>query len=84
MSPAASDHDVNGETYVVVVIPCYCCRNPTVCNPNKVPSFRDENGIRQPICENCMTRINMKRREQHLAPFPIDPDAYEAIPEEEL
>jgi hypothetical protein len=63
--------------------PCLGCGLPFVFNPVRVPSFRVK-GVREPICERCMTLINAKRDAAGLPPFTIMPDAYEACDESEL
>lgn len=70
---------------VLALVQCLCCRATFACNPVRVPSkdLGDGQG-RQPICRACMDLINRKRVEQGLAPFPIAPDAYEAVDEGEL
>jgi hypothetical protein len=63
---------------------CLACRRPFTFNPMRVPSLR-VNGVREPICEGCMTgRINPLRVEKGLPPFEILPGAYEACDESEL
>ena len=62
---------------------CFACKRPFNFNPHKVPSHR-HNGVREPVCEDCMNLINTRRKEMGLDAFPIAPDAYDAIPESEL
>jgi hypothetical protein len=45
-------------------------------NPDKVPSSSMFTGSREPVCEPCMNRINMKRVAAGLPPFPIMQGAY--------
>jgi hypothetical protein len=69
--------------FVYVTSACFCCKQPFNYNPHKVPSHR-HNGVREPVCQGCMALINTKRAQGGLEPFPIDLDAYSAIPEHEL
>ena len=62
---------------------CFGCRKPFNFNPHKVPSHRHE-GTREPVCGDCMALVNANRKERGLEPFPIDPEAYNAMPEGEL
>lgn len=68
---------------VYAVGPCFGCGKPFHFNPHKVPSHR-HNGVREPLCPDCMTLINTKRQQVGLEPFAIDPEAYEALPASEL
>jgi len=63
---------------------CYACGAMMSCNPNRVPSLRDADNVRQPICQSCITRANTKRVELGLPAFEISPDAYEPVDETEL
>lgn len=70
--------------YAIMLQPCFACRRPFGFNPNKVPSVRDGNGIRQPVCEACIRRANMERKKKGIPEFPIPEDAYSPIDEMEL
>ncbi len=76
--------------YVTCMGPCCNCGRVFTYNPNKVPSIRvkngkpDPEGSREPVCEPCMTTGNERRKAQGLEPFPVNPDAYEALDEREL
>jgi hypothetical protein len=50
----------------------------------RVPSSSVVTGKREPICEPCFDRINLRRGTQGLEPFARHPDAYEACEEDEL
>jgi hypothetical protein len=64
--------------------PCLTCGGLFIFNPMRVPSFR-VNGIREPVCEDCLTGvINPRRVEAGLPPFEIMRGAYEACDESEL
>jgi hypothetical protein len=69
--------------YVTAMGSCWSCGSIFCFNPHRVPSF-PVNGVRMPICLNCMTIANAKRKEAGVEPHPIHPDAYEAIGEDEL
>jgi hypothetical protein len=71
---------------VVFVVGKYlCCPRVFGFNPHKVPSFRVE-GVREPICGECIETMNKKRAamDPPMPPFEIDPDAYRPLPEGEL
>lgn len=70
--------------YVFVTGDCFACRQLFTFSPTRVPSHRDEAGVRQPICRSCIERANPKRIENGLEPVAILPGAYEATPEAEL
>jgi hypothetical protein len=70
--------------YAFAMSPCLGCKRLFSYNPMKVPSHRDAQGVKQPICQGCMTLINALRKDKGFEPFPIPPDAYEPCPEEEL
>jgi hypothetical protein len=74
---------MSGEAVVFAMGSCFGCRAFFSFNPHKVPSHRHE-GVREPVCENCMAIINTERKARGLEPFAIEPDAYSAIPESEL
>ena len=66
--------------YTWVLGPCWSCGNVFSFNADKVPSVRNERGVREPVCANCMKRANALREAAGLEPHPILPGAYE--PEE--
>ena len=64
---------------------CVNCHQSFFYNPERVPSVRvdgagrpSEDGTREPVCLDCMERLNAKRRAAGLDPFPILPGAYDA------
>ena len=69
--------------YAMVLGDCYGCGRPFGFNPVRVPSIRI-NGVRQPICQNCVARANPMRIENGLPPIEPFPDAYEPCDEAEL
>lgn len=70
--------------YAYMMGPCFACGKVFSFNPVKVPSLRDDSGNRQPICANCISRANARRKNLGMAPFPIHLEAYEPCQEEEL
>lgn len=70
--------------YLIAMGNCICCGNVFSFNPDRVPSTTALTGQREPVCRNCMTRINMKRKSLGLEPFPIHADAYAICDESEL
>ncbi len=70
--------------YAYCLGPCIVCHQPFWFNPHAVPSTSIITGAREPVCLNCMTVLNGKRKAAGLEPFPILPGAYKPIPEEEL
>ncbi len=66
-----------------VICTCCGCGQPMNCNPHRVPSLRID-GHREPVCRNCVEKVNPMRIANGLDPIEIHPDAYEAISENEL
>lgn len=69
---------------------CWGCRQLFSFNPLKVPSFKigpdnkpSEDGVRQPICENCFDRFNQRRVAAGLPRLVALPGAYEPAEEGE-
>jgi hypothetical protein len=54
---------------------CYGCKRPFSFNADRVPSIR-VNGEREPVCGECVARINAKRKEIGLDPLAVLPGAY--------
>ena len=69
--------------YVMAYGPCIGCRKLFGFNPHKVPSL-PVNGVRQPVCRDCVERANPRRIKNGLPPIVPAADAYEAIEEGEL
>jgi hypothetical protein len=63
--------------FMTAMAPCFGCGRVFGFNPERVPSIRVD-GVRQPVCEDCMERANAQREAQGLEPHPIMPGAYEA------
>jgi hypothetical protein len=70
--------------YVIVSGPCIGCGLPFSYNPMRVPSCSAVTGEREPICRQCVDRINPARINNGLQPIVPLPDAYEACDESEL
>ncbi len=63
--------------------PCFGCGKTFSFNPVRVPSIRVE-GVKQPVCRECIEAANPKRVANGLDPIEILPGAYEACDESEL
>ena len=61
----------------------YGCSRLFSYNPMRVPSVRI-NGIREPICRDCVKLVNPRRIANGLGPIEPWSDAYDPCPEEEL
>jgi hypothetical protein len=70
--------------YVFVTSQCFGCKQIFSYNPVRVPSIRDQNGERQPICQACVDRANPRRIANGLEPIVPLPGAYEPGDESEL
>ena len=69
--------------YVTIMAPCICCSRIFASNPMRVPSIRI-NGQREPICQECIPRVNAMRRARGVEEIVPHKDAYEACDENEL
>jgi hypothetical protein len=67
--------------YMIIFGNCFICQRPFTFNATWVPSITVE-GVKQPVCKDCMTLANHRREEQGLEPHYIHPEAYE--PEESI
>lgn len=67
--------------YSIAIAPCFVCNRSFGFNPYAVPSFKDERGVKRPVCRDCMDKINELRQKEGSEPFPILPDAYEPADE---
>lgn len=61
--------------YMYCMGPCFSCKKLFSFNPHRVPSYNGE-----PICRECIERVNTKRKEMGSPLWPVPRDAYE--PEE--
>lgn len=62
---------------------CIGCAQVFGFNPVRVPSLT-WNGQREPICAECVKRVNPTRIANGLPPIVPAPDAYEPVAESEL
>lgn len=69
--------------YAFCTSPCYSCKKVFCYNPMKVPSL-PINGIREPICKECIDIANPQRVKNGLPPIVPSKEAYEPCSEEEL
>ena len=71
--------------YALCMSACFGCKRTFSYNPMRVPSVRDPaTGSREPICRDCVERVNPMRIANGLEPIVPFPDAYEACDESEL
>lgn len=70
--------------YAFAMGPCLGCGRVFSFNPLRVPSCSAVTGKREPICRDCVTRINPARIANGLPPIVPLPDAYDAADEGEL
>lgn len=56
---------------------CFGCKHLFTFSPTKVPSVLVD-GVRQPVCESCVERVNPIRIANNLEPIVPLPGAYEA------
>jgi hypothetical protein len=69
--------------YISAVSACIGCKRVFSYNPMLVPSVFVA-GAREPICQDCVDRVNPGRVANGLAPIVPRPGAYEACEEGEL
>jgi hypothetical protein len=69
--------------YAFAMSPCRGCGQVFTYNPMRVPSVRID-GVRQPVCQACVDRVNPTRIANGLEPIVPLPGAYEAAEESEL
>jgi hypothetical protein len=62
---------------------CIGCGQLFSFNPVRVPSITIK-GTREPVCRNCVERVNPVRIKNGLPPIVPLPDAYDACDESEL
>ena len=66
--------------YMTAMGACIACKRIFSFNPNLVPSVSIDGRPREPICQDCVDRANIKRKANGLEPIVPLPGAYE--PEE--
>jgi len=69
--------------YVMAHSACIGCGRVFSYNPVRVPSLF-VNGQREPVCRDCVERVNPGRIKNGLAPIVPHPEAYEPCDESEL
>ena len=69
--------------YAMVFSACFGCGRVFGFNPHKVPSIPVK-GVKQPICRDCVERVNPMRKANGVPEIVPDPNAYEPIEEHEL
>jgi len=69
--------------YAICTSSCYDCKRLFSYNPLRVPSLRI-NGIKEPFCQDCISRANVTRKAKGLDPLVPHPDAYLPCDEGEL
>lgn len=69
--------------YALAFSACCSCHRVFGYNPIRVPSVR-VNGVREPVCRECIERANPLRKQAGLPELVIHPDAYEPVEESEL
>ena len=65
------------EGFMSVIGQCGSCKNTFSFNADFVPSIRDQAGVKQPICKQCIDAANPIRKERGLPEFEVHPQAYE-------
>jgi len=70
--------------YAIVLGQCIGCGGMFTFNPHHVPSSRAITGQREPICRDCVIRINPLRIANGLKPIEPHPDAYEPCEDSEF
>jgi hypothetical protein len=63
--------------FMVVMSACLGCRRVFSYNPDLVPSLR-VNGVKEPVCQSCVDRVNPQRIANGLDPIRPLPGAYAA------
>lgn len=69
--------------YITMFGICINCKRVFTFNPNLVPSVHI-NGIREPVCRECVDTANPIRIARGLEPFTYHPDAYEPADENSI
>jgi len=70
--------------YMLAMGNCIGCDRLFHFNPEKVPSCSAVTGKREPICADCVARVNPMRIKNGLEPIVLLPGAYEPEPEDSL
>lgn len=71
--------------YAFATALCFICNEVFSFNPHKVPSIKDKGGVKRPLCEGCVKKMQLAQKQRG---FPVWPDplpnAYQPIDETEL
>lgn len=70
-------------SYVFIVGTCVGCGKMFSFHPNKVPSI-SITGVKEPICEDCVKRVNPIREAKGLSLITYSKDAYEVTDEQDI
>jgi hypothetical protein len=70
--------------FVLAYGACIGCKRVFGFNPKRVPSCSGLTGKREPICQQCVERVNPIRIANGLEPIRPAPDAYDGCEENEL
>ena len=70
--------------YAIVIGPCIGCGNTFGYSPSRVPSSSAVTGKAEPICRDCVDRINPLRIAHGLEPIKPLPGAYDPTEEGEI
>ena len=70
--------------YVTAYGECIGCKKLFHFNPVRVPSISIEGRPREPVCADCVARVNPMRAKNGLPPIVPHPEAYGACEEGEL
>ena len=62
--------------FMYVIGNCYACSVLFAFNADWVPSIPID-GVREPICRDCVARANPIRKQNGLEPIWVHPEAYE-------
>ena len=70
--------------FALMLDKCYSCGHLTFFNPVHVPSVKDRDGKRRPLCFVCATALNKAKVNAGLDPMVIHQDSYIPCDENEL
>lgn len=77
--------------YGFMMAECHRCGRLFLSNPRLVPTVRDKNNVKQPLCRTCVKEIQILQQdllERHFPGVQVWPDplegAYEPAPAEEI
>jgi hypothetical protein len=70
-------------TYMFLLASCLRCGKTFGSNPELVPTVRDANNVKQPICGSCVSDIQALQRNMNVPVWPSPmPGAYEPVEQE--